>query len=78
MNRNVGERSYYFDKVCLPEGEFCGDRSFAFDVITNAKLNGETNREVSTVDRTDCLAMCLNETEFMCHAVNYDIQRKYG
>uniref|UniRef100_A0A914WPT3 PAN domain protein n=1 Tax=Plectus sambesii TaxID=2011161 RepID=A0A914WPT3_9BILA len=76
LNRNVGERSYFFDKICLPEGGQCGDRSFAFDVIANARLNGEVYREVWTHSRSECLSTCLNETEFTCQAVNYDTKRK--
>ncbi len=84
LSRNVGERSYYFDKICLPIKSACRDKAYLFDfmannelVITGKAANNYTSREIKVDDRFSCIYECMNETTFVCRSVNYYHDRRY-
>lgn len=83
LSKNVGERSYYFDKICLPVKGVCRDKAYLFDLMSNSELvitgtsaTSNVSREIKVDDRFSCIYECINETSFVCHSVNYYHDRR--
>nr|XP_045584142.1 uncharacterized protein LOC123746573 isoform X2 [Procambarus clarkii] len=75
------EASNYYEKICLRGVDYnrlCGqERLWAFERVLDAFLDGFDNKTIPNTDsRSECLKLCLTETDFLCRSCEFDITRR--